>query len=46
MQQLEPVSPNDLVHAHGQRQIVRRKLEQRIAADIDFVKKDSGKKGR
>jgi len=34
------------VHPYGERKIVRGKLEQRIAADIDFVKEDARKEGR
>ena len=46
VQQLEPVSADDLVHPYGEREIVRGKLKQRIAADIDFVKEDARKEGR
>src|SRR5712671_2892686 len=35
------MSPDHLVHPDREREIVRRKLEQRIAADVDFVEEDS-----
>src|SRR4029078_8928240 len=37
MQQVEPVIEGDLVHANGEREIVRRVLEQGISADVYFV---------
>src|SRR5205085_1488408 len=35
-----------LVHAHGEGEVVGRKLEKWIAADIDFVEENSRKKRR
>ena len=35
-----------LVHAHGEREIVRRILEQRIAADVHFVEVDARQERR
>ena len=40
MQQVEPVREHDFVHANREREVVRRKLEQRIAPDVDFVEVD------
>src|SRR5450756_3117314 len=41
VQQLEPVALDDFVHAHRESEIVRRKLEERITADIYFVEKNA-----
>ena len=38
--------PYDLVHPHCQREIVRREFEQRVSADVDFVKEKLGKERR
>ena len=41
VEKLETVRTHDLVHAHGEGEVVRRKLEKWIAADIDFVEENS-----
>ena len=38
--------PYYFMHAHSECEIVRRKLEQRIAPDVDLVKIDSRQKAR
>ena len=40
VQQIELVRLHDLVHAHGEREIVRRILEERVSTDIHFVEVD------
>jgi hypothetical protein len=42
VQQLEVVAPDDFVHPHRESEIVRRKLEEGITADIDLVEKNAG----
>ena len=46
MQEIEPVVEHHLVHAHGEREIVRRILEQRVPADVDLVEVDAWQKRR
>ena len=46
MEQLESVGSDDLVHPHRQSEIVGWKLEQRVAAHVDFVKEDARQKRR
>ena len=46
VQQVEPVGQRDLVHPHGEREVVGRILEQRISADVDFVEIDARQKRR
>src|ERR1700733_8345542 len=45
MEQVESVRQDDLVHAHGERQVVRRVLEERVSADVDFVEVNPRQKG-
>jgi len=33
------------VHADGERQVVRRELEQRLPSNVNFMKEDVGQKG-
>ena len=40
VQQVELVRQHHLVHPHGEREVVRRILEQRIAADVHLVEVD------
>ena len=41
VQQVEAVLAHHFVHAHGEREVVRRILEERIAADVDLVEVDA-----
>ena len=41
VKQVEAVRVHDFVHAHGERQVVRRILEQRVPADVHFVEVDA-----
>ncbi len=43
VQQVQSVRPHHFVHSHGEREIVRRILEQRIPADINLVEIDARK---
>ena len=40
------MGPHDLVHAHGEREVVRRILEQRIPADVHLVEEDARQEHR
>ena len=44
VKQVELVGEDHLVHAHGERQVVRRILEERVAADVHLVKVDAREK--
>ena len=46
MQDIELMIAHDLVHAHGECEVIRRILEQRIASDIHLVKPDPRQKTR
>ncbi len=40
VEQLQLMREHDLVHPHGEREIVGRVLEERVASDVDFVEVD------
>ena len=44
VQEIELVAAHHLVHAHSEREVVRRIFKERVASDIDFVKEDAGTK--
>ena len=46
VQQIELVLDRDLVHAHGEREVVRRVLEERILSDVDFMEVDARREER
>ncbi len=46
VQQVEVVTKHHLVHADGQRQVVGRILEQRIAPHVHFVEEDARQERR
>jgi hypothetical protein len=46
VQQLEVVALDDFVHAYREREIVGRKLEERIPAYVDFMEKNAWQERR
>ena len=41
VEEVESFVDHHLVHAHGEREVVRRVLKERVAADVDFVEVDA-----
>jgi hypothetical protein len=46
VQQVEAVRPYDLVHAHGEREVVRRILEQGVSHHLHLVEVDAREERR